>query len=83
MTFTLNRGRSGVWSIGVGSPARDRSLGTGELLAANGLALSAAEWWDRVVMLASMGTTEIAYQPGGPDIPDESERFAVAANATR
>jgi 5,10-methylenetetrahydromethanopterin reductase len=56
---------------------RDRPFVTGDLLAANGLALSADGWRERIAMLASMGATEIAYQPGGPDIPGELERFAA------
>jgi len=57
---------------------RDRPFVTGELLVQNGLALSAAGWRERVAMLASMGATEVAYQPAGPDIPGELERFAAA-----
>jgi 5,10-methylenetetrahydromethanopterin reductase len=57
---------------------RDRPFVTGELLAQNGLALDAAGWRDRVAMLESMGATEIAYQPGGPDIAGELERFTAA-----
>jgi len=57
---------------------RDRPFVTGELLTQNGLALSAAGWRERVDMLASMGATEIAYQPAGPDIAGELERFARA-----
>ncbi|MCC6766088.1 MAG: LLM class flavin-dependent oxidoreductase [Deltaproteobacteria bacterium] len=57
---------------------RDRPFVTAELLAQNGLALDAAGWRDRVAMLESMGATEIAYQPAGPDIPGELERFAAA-----
>jgi 5,10-methylenetetrahydromethanopterin reductase len=57
---------------------RDRPFVTGELLAQQSLALSAAGWRERVAMLQSMGATEIAYQPAGPDIPGELERFAAA-----
>ncbi len=57
---------------------RDRPFVTGDLLAQNGLALDAAGWRERVQMLASMGATEIAYQPAGPDVPGELERFASA-----
>jgi 5,10-methylenetetrahydromethanopterin reductase len=57
---------------------RDRPFVTCDLLTANGLALSAAGWRERVDLLASMGATEIAYQPAGPDIPRELERFAAA-----
>jgi 5,10-methylenetetrahydromethanopterin reductase len=57
---------------------RDRPFVTGELLAQNGLALSAIGWRERIALLASLGATEIAYQPAGPDIPGELERFAAA-----
>ena len=55
---------------------RDRPFVTGELLAQQRLALSRDGWRERLAMLASMGATEIAYQPAGPDIPGELERFA-------
>jgi len=57
---------------------RDRPFVTGQLLAAQGLALDAAGWRSRVDMLASLGATEIAYQPAGPDIAGELERFVAA-----
>ena len=57
---------------------RDRPFVTGELLAANGFALTRAGWRERAAMLASMGATEIAYQPAGPDIARELETFASA-----
>jgi 5,10-methylenetetrahydromethanopterin reductase len=57
---------------------RDRPFVTGELLAQNGFALSADGWRERVDLLASMGATEIAYQPAGPDVAGELERFARA-----
>ena len=60
---------------------RDRPFVTGELLSHQGLALTAAGWRERIGMLTSMGATEIAYQPGGPDIPGELERFAIAVRA--
>jgi 5,10-methylenetetrahydromethanopterin reductase len=60
---------------------RDRPFVTGELLAAQGLALTAAGWRERIELLASMGATEIAYQPAGPDIPGELERFAAAVSS--
>ncbi len=55
---------------------RDRPFVTGDLLAQNGLALDRAGWRDRIALLESLGATEIAYQPGGPDIAGELERFA-------
>lgn len=57
---------------------RDRPFVTGELLTQNGLALDPGGWRERVQMLESLGATEIAYQPAGPDIPGELERFAAA-----
>lgn len=57
---------------------RDRPFVTGELLAQNGFALSRDGWRERLAVLESMGATEIAYQPAGPDIPRELEAFANA-----
>ena len=58
---------------------RDRPFVTGELLSQNGLALDAAGWRERLELLQSMGATEIAFQPGGTDIPGELERFMKVA----
>lgn len=55
---------------------RDRPLVTGELLGEMGLALSPADWHRKLHDLATQGTTEIVYQPAGPDIPRELEAFA-------
>jgi len=60
----------------IGINDRDRPFVTGELLAQQQLAISRDAWRDRLAMLQSMGATEIAYQPAGPDIPGELERFA-------
>lgn len=60
----------------VGVNARDRAFITGDFLARNGLALDRAAWRERLMALAEKGTTEIAYQPAGPDIPRELEAFA-------
>ena len=60
---------------------RDRPFVTAELLTQNGLALGPSGWRERVALLESMGATEIAYQPAGPDIPGELERFATAVRA--
>ena len=57
---------------------RDLPFVTGELMLQNGLALSAEGWRERLGILQEMGATEIAYQPGGPDIAGELERFAAA-----
>ncbi|HEX7035480.1 MAG TPA: LLM class flavin-dependent oxidoreductase [Pseudomonadales bacterium] len=55
---------------------RDRPFVTGELLAARKLAQSAEAWREQFRQLEQAGVTEIAYQPAGPDIPGELERFA-------
>ena len=57
---------------------RDRPLVTGELLAGLGFARDAMGWRSRLTELEAGGATEIAYQPAGPDIPGELERFAEA-----
>jgi 5,10-methylenetetrahydromethanopterin reductase len=58
---------------------RDRPFVTGEMLAQAGLALSRDGWRERIALLESMGATEIAYQPAGPDVARELETFASAA----
>jgi 5,10-methylenetetrahydromethanopterin reductase len=58
---------------------RDRPFVTGELLARQGLALTRAAWRERLAVLESMGATEIAYQPAGPDVARELEAFASVA----
>ena len=58
---------------------RDRLVLTGETLQAFGLARSTAAWRDRLAELEAGGATEVAYQPAGPDIPGELERFMAAA----
>jgi len=55
---------------------RDRPFVTGEVLAAQKLALSADQWRSRIDGYVQAGVTEIAYQPAGDDIPGELERFA-------
>jgi 5,10-methylenetetrahydromethanopterin reductase len=57
---------------------RDRHFITGALLAREGLALTREGWRERVSKLESLGATEIAYQPAGPDIARELEVFATA-----
>ncbi|MCE0761732.1 LLM class flavin-dependent oxidoreductase [Pseudonocardia kujensis] len=59
----------------------DRPFVTGELMVKGGLALSPSEWRDKLAKLEAAGSTEIAYQPAGPDIPRELEAFAAAARA--
>lgn len=60
---------------------RDRLVVTGETLTSFGLARSAQGWRDRLAELEAGGATEVAYQPAGPDIPAELERFMTAASA--
>jgi 5,10-methylenetetrahydromethanopterin reductase len=60
---------------------RDRPFVTGDLLVKGGLALSRSEWRDKLAKLEAGGSTEIAYQPAGPDIPHELEAFAAAVHA--
>jgi 5,10-methylenetetrahydromethanopterin reductase len=55
---------------------RDRPFITGEMLAAQRLAADANAWRERLAHHERGGVTEIAYQPAGPDIPGELERFA-------
>jgi 5,10-methylenetetrahydromethanopterin reductase len=59
--------------------ARDAMVVDGAMLKMFGLARTAGEWRSRLAELEAAGATEIAYQPAGPDIPGELERFAVAA----
>jgi 5,10-methylenetetrahydromethanopterin reductase len=60
---------------------RDRLVVTGETLVSFGLARPAQAWRDRIAVLEAAGATEVAYQPAGPDIPGELERFMAAASA--
>ncbi|HKY93344.1 MAG TPA: LLM class flavin-dependent oxidoreductase [Nevskiaceae bacterium] len=54
----------------------DRPFITGELLAGGGMAMDAGAWRARIEEMEAKGATEVAYQPGGPDIPRELEAFA-------
>ncbi|MGR8949706.1 MAG: LLM class flavin-dependent oxidoreductase [Gammaproteobacteria bacterium] len=60
----------------VGINDHDRPFVTGEMLAANGVAMDAGAWRERLAALEEQGATEIAYQPAGSDIPRELETFA-------
>ncbi len=60
---------------------RDRLVVTGETLVSFGLARPAQAWRDRIAVLEAAGATEVAYQPAGPDIPAELERFMAAVSA--
>lgn len=55
---------------------RDRPFVTGEMLAAQQLAQGPDHWRERLDGWERAGVTEVAYQPAGPDIPGELERFA-------
>jgi 5,10-methylenetetrahydromethanopterin reductase len=61
----------------VGVNDRDRPFITGGLLAAQKLALTPTDWRGRLAGIERAGVTEVAYQPAGPDIPGELERFAA------
>ena len=54
---------------------RDRAVVSGATLAAFGLARSVGAWRDHLAAREAAGATEIAYQPAGPDIADELQRF--------
>jgi len=58
---------------------RDKLVVTGDTLRMFGLARPAGEWRERLAELEYGGATEVAYQPAGPDIPNELERFMTAA----
>jgi 5,10-methylenetetrahydromethanopterin reductase len=51
---------------------------TGELLTNFGLANTVDGWRDQLAQLQAGGTTEVAFQPAGPDIPRELRAFAEA-----
>ena len=59
---------------------RDRPLITPEVLTAMGAVFTPEELRGRLAGMAEAGTTEIAYQPAGPDIHRELEAFANAVN---
>jgi 5,10-methylenetetrahydromethanopterin reductase len=61
----------------------DGAVLTGEALQKLGVALEPAAWRERLARFAAGGTTEIAYQPAGPDIPRELTAFAQAAREER
>lgn len=63
----------------IGVSDRDRPLLTGEWLRRAGGVRTADEWRSHLADLEAVGVTEIAYQPAGPDIPGELERFARVA----
>jgi len=57
---------------------RDRPFVTPAVLRGLGAVYTPAELRGRLAAMAANGMTEIAYQPSGPDIPGELERFAAA-----
>lgn len=59
---------------------RDARVVNGEMLERFGLVRSAGAWREHLARLEAAGVTEIAYQPAGPDIPGELERFALMAS---
>lgn len=63
----------------IGVSEHDRPLLTGEFIKRVGAARTDAEWDSRLRALEEAGATEIAYQPAGPDIPGELQRFAEVA----
>ena len=60
----------------VGINDHDRPYVTGDMLAANGVAMDRGAWRERIAELEEQGATEIAYQPAGSNIPRELETFA-------
>lgn len=59
--------------------AIDRTVLNGEALTRLGGALDRGAWQARLARWGAAGTTEIAYQPAGPDIPRELRAFATMA----
>jgi 5,10-methylenetetrahydromethanopterin reductase len=59
--------------------AIDRTVLNGEVLARYGGALDAAGWRERLSRWEQEGTSEVAFQPAGPDIPRELTAFARMA----
>ncbi|MEZ5218004.1 MAG: LLM class flavin-dependent oxidoreductase [Ilumatobacteraceae bacterium] len=62
----------------IGVSDRDRPFVTPEVLQGMGATFTPSELRDRLAGMAAEGMTEIAYQPAGPDIAGELERFAGA-----
>ncbi len=58
----------------------DRTVLNGDVLARYGGALDAASWREWLQRWQQEGTTELAYQPAGPDIPRELTAFARMAS---
>jgi 5,10-methylenetetrahydromethanopterin reductase len=62
---------------------RDRSLLTGEMIATWTFTGTADELRARLSAMADAGATEVALQPGGPDIARELRAFAAMAENSR
>jgi 5,10-methylenetetrahydromethanopterin reductase len=60
--------------------AIDKKYVTGEQLARMGTASDVAAWQQRLRESEATGVTEVAYQPGGYDVPRELRAFAEMAN---
>lgn len=58
---------------------RDAKVVSGPMLQQFGLTRTRSEWREHLGRLEAAGITEIAYQPAGPNIPAELERFGEAA----
>jgi 5,10-methylenetetrahydromethanopterin reductase len=63
--------------------AIDRPVITGDVVRAYTFTGEAADLRARIAGLAAKGTTEIAFQPAGPDIPRELTAFARMAGLAR
>jgi 5,10-methylenetetrahydromethanopterin reductase len=62
----------------IGVNERDAKVVNAEMLSRAGLVRTAPEWREAIAELEAAGVTEIAYQPAGPDIPEELRRFMAA-----
>lgn len=63
----------------IGVNERDRPMLTSERMLRAGGVRTPSQWRDHLAALEAAGATQIAYQPAGPDIPGELERFANVA----
>jgi 5,10-methylenetetrahydromethanopterin reductase len=62
----------------IGVNERDAPFVTSELMELTGAAFSPARLRERLAGLEEAGVSEVAYQPAGPEIESELERFATA-----
>jgi 5,10-methylenetetrahydromethanopterin reductase len=63
----------------IGLNDRDRLMVNGGFIQMMGAARTAQQWRDHLAAVEAGGTTELVYQPAGPDIEGELERFAAMA----